>query len=384
MSRIIPWHPGLPRTLQVSGFGFSEWLFNGEYDILAASGNQAHQPRQPTWKKRSDVALAWINFSHQHGRWMLSTSKGQLILARHAKASPAGGWEKGISVTAFFQTPSPLAMMAFPCPEQSLEFYMGTKTNSESKGRRSQALLQRPDLIFLETTEGEQIPAVHKRYPGTSLTLLYSHGNAEDLGISLDYIDVLSNFCRANILAYEYVGYSLSRLEGFAPSEARCYQSIDAAWRYLTLDLGLRPWDIVLYGRSIGSGPTVDLASRAPATECAGVILQCPIASAGRCVFGTDSPVTWLAQSLDMFVNVDKIAEVHRPVAIMHGTKDDVVSCANGEELYDLLQKPFDPLWLKGYGHNNMPIRECANYMACFLDYIKAEVSWRTRSSWTM
>lgn len=41
---------------------------------------------------------------------------------------------------------------------------------------------------------------------------------------------------------------------------------------------------IILFGRSIGTGPTVELALRHP--ELRGVVLQSPMESCGRVVFG--------------------------------------------------------------------------------------------------
>ena len=92
------------------------------------------------------------------------------------------------------------------------------------------------------------------------------------------------------MFAYDYVGYSTSQLEGDAPSEAGCLRAITAAWEYLTRDLGVSPGDIVLYGRSIGSGPTCDLASRPGCRDAiAGVVLQCPILSGGSVLLGPDN-----------------------------------------------------------------------------------------------
>lgn len=44
------------------------------------------------------------------------------------------------------------------------------------------------------------------------------------------------------------------------------------------------PSGIILFGRSIGTGPTVELALRHP--ELRGVVLQSPMESCGRVVFG--------------------------------------------------------------------------------------------------
>jgi hypothetical protein len=56
------------------------------------------------------------------------------------------------------------------------------------------------------------------------------------------------------VFAYDYVGYSTSAFEGFAPSEHGCCCAAAAAWAHLTDDLGVSPAAVVLYGRSIGSG----------------------------------------------------------------------------------------------------------------------------------
>ena len=92
-----------------------------------------------------------------------------------------------------------------------------------------------------------------------------------------------------HVFAYDYVGYSTSQLEGDAPSEQGCVRAITAAWAYLTQDLGVAPGDIVLYGRSIGSGPTCALASLPQCRDSiAGVVLQCPILSGGAVLLGPD------------------------------------------------------------------------------------------------
>merc|ERR1719263_1568891 len=118
------------------------------------------------------------------------------------------------------------------------------------------------------------------------------------MGLQLDFIDELSAKTNADVFAYEYVGYSLSKLEGLEPSEAACYRSIDAAWKFLSEVLRIPPQQIIIYGRSIGSGPAVDLASRdtvdgsssSPMNVC-GVLLQSPLESGARAVLGWTTSV---------------------------------------------------------------------------------------------
>ena len=67
--------------------------------------------------------------------------------------------------------------------------------------------------------------------------------------------------------------------------------------------------------------------------------LQAPIASGARVVFG-DAGVA--ARPLDIFTNYSKIGRVTRPVAIMHGSADQVVPISNGEALFDALKSPHE------------------------------------------
>ena len=108
-------------------------------------------------------------------------------------------------------------------------------------------LRRRSDLILLQTASGETTAAVHivnrRRADSRPLTILYSHANAEDLGLSLPFADVLSRFCGCDVLAYEYLGYSISSGE---PSEAGCLECVDAALAYLLDDCGLEPHRVCL------------------------------------------------------------------------------------------------------------------------------------------
>ncbi|MGI9072816.1 MAG: alpha/beta hydrolase [Bryobacteraceae bacterium] len=76
-------------------------------------------------------------------------------------------------------------------------------------------------------------------------------------------------------LVVDYRGYGKSQGE---PSERGLYQDADAAYAEL-LHLGYGPERIVIQGESLGTAIAVDLAMR---KQCAGVILESPLMSAGR------------------------------------------------------------------------------------------------------
>lgn len=92
-----------------------------------------------------------------------------------------------------------------------------------------------------------------------------------------------------------------------SPCELNVYADAEAAFEYLTEEIGLSPHQIVLYGRSLGSGPSCYLAQKS-ARECksvGGLILHSPFASVYRVVVNLGFTV-----SGDKFPNIDRINEV--------------------------------------------------------------------------
>jgi len=132
----------------------------------------------------------------------------------------------------------------------------------------------------------------------------------------------------------------------------------------------------VLYGRSIGTGPTVDLAADTRASTrgahsplgAAGVLLQSPIES-GASVLGGSALAT-IGYFADIFCSYKKVARIAARTAIMHGVSDAVVPVANGEALFAKLQAQHPPLWMAGRGHNDMPEREVVAYAKQFVEAV--------------
>merc|ERR1712139_232514 len=77
------------------------------------------------------------------------------------------------------------------------------------------------DLIWLPTEYSSQpVPAFFVPHPAADYTLIFSHGNAEDLGCIFDWQHELSYHLKVNVLAYDYAGYGQS---GESPDEQNCY-----------------------------------------------------------------------------------------------------------------------------------------------------------------
>lgn len=92
---------------------------------------------------------------------------------------------------------------------------------------------------------------------------------------------------QVNIFAYDYSGYGASTGQ---PSVRNTLADIAAAFDFLCSQYNKRPEDICLYGQSVGSGPTVHLASMLP--TLAGVVLHTCDFSLGFLSFSMDAQRT--------------------------------------------------------------------------------------------
>ena len=192
-----------------------------------------------------------------------------------------------------------------------------------------------------ETTNAWYVPAEGTRRG----YLLFSHGNAGNIGDRLDSIAIFRRL-GLDVVIYDFGGYGRSSGK---PSESRCYDDIRSVWRYLIEDRGAAAEEIVLFGRSLGAGPTCQLATE---VSPAAVILESPFRSVPEMAHGLYPwlPVRLLARTrLD---NEAKIANIEAPLLVIHSVDDDIIPFAHGERLFELANEPKRFLEIHG-DHNS-------------------------------
>lgn len=199
------------------------------------------------------------------------------------------------------------------------------------------------EILKLTTQSGKRISAVYLQNPGARFTLLLSHGNAEDIGDDRFWLDDL-RAAGFSVLAYDYEGYGTS--EG-KPSESAAYADENAAYDYLVQSLKVPASDIVIYGRSLGSGPAVHLAARRPVGA---LILQSPFVSAFRVL--TKVPLL----PFDKFPNYKEIGRINCPLLIIHGESDALINPWHGRKLFELANEPKRYLSIPRADHNDLEI----------------------------
>lgn len=108
---------------------------------------------------------------------------------------------------------------------------------------------------------------------------------------------------------------------------------------------------LVIWGRSLGSGPSTYVAS---VRDAKALLLETPFLSAVTVAWERYPflPVGLVMQ--DQFPVNEWIADVSEPVLVAHGTADTTIGVSNGERLHALAPNP-DALWIEpGAGHSHL------------------------------
>lgn len=202
------------------------------------------------------------------------------------------------------------------------------------------------DEIFLDTTDGARLNALHFYTDNPKGLILYFHGNAGDLSrwgeivlpfVDLDY-DVL-------VMDYRNYGKSTGKL-----SEQALYQ--DAQLFYTYAKEKYPEEQLIIYGRSLGTGIASQLTSQNRPQK---LILETPFYSLSEIAQERFPflPVSYLLRY--KIPSYQFLQRVNCPVRIFHGTNDNVVPYASGKKLYDSISNDDKKIYTIPNGnHNNL------------------------------
>jgi abhydrolase domain-containing protein 17 len=219
------------------------------------------------------------------------------------------------------------------------------------------------ESFYTKTKRGNKIACLYIKNPKktSKYTILFSHGNAADLGMLTGFYCRLVHHLNVDLFSYDYSGYGRSTGK---PSEKNLYADVEAAWHELIKRYDIKKENIILYGQSIGTAPVVDLGTK---VEPAGVVLHSPLMSGIRLLFPVKR--TWLC---DAFPIIDKISKIKSPTLVIHGTHDEIINFSHGLQIYDQCQNAVEPLWVKGAGHND--IEQYKSYFERLLNFMNHDL----------
>jgi uncharacterized protein len=165
--------------------------------------------------------------------------------------------------------------------------------------------------------------------------VLISHGNYGNIGYGgRPQFYAWFRDLGVNLFAYDYRGFGAS--EG-SPSEAGVYADAAAAYRYLTDSLHVPPSRIILFGHSLGTGVTIELARH---VRAAGLIVEdayTSVVDRGQEVFPL-LPIRLIARS--RFASIAKVGALRLPKLFLHARNDRTIPIEHGRRLFAAAAEP--------------------------------------------
>jgi len=221
--------------------------------------------------------------------------------------------------------------------------------------------------VWFTAGDGTRLYGWFLPHPEPKMAILYCHGNGENVARAANYLGELRDAMSASVFVFDYRGYG--RSEG-KPFETGIVEDGMAAQRWLAVRMGIKPKDVVIWGRSLGGGVAVAVAARQDARA---LVLENTFCSAVDVAAGRYRlfPVRWLMRN--RYDSLDCIGDYNGPVFQSHGTLDTIVPIQYGRRLFDAIpsaQKRF--LELPDIGHNHSRPANYYSEVAAFLDDVFA------------
>lgn len=216
--------------------------------------------------------------------------------------------------------------------------YKGEDENPATLGLRYEA-------VSFTTSDGERLVAWQLEPERPRADIVYFHGNGGNLSL---WLPVLATLHRLGyrVLAVDYRGYGRST---GSPTEEGLYLDAEATVRHAARGRSpQRP--LVFWGRSLGA--TV-AASATRVVMPDGLILEGGFPDKAAVIRRH-----LLFRALNVFSSyrfptVELMREFHRPVLVLHGTRDAIIPFALGRELFDRLHHPKQFVAIEGADHND-------------------------------
>jgi fermentation-respiration switch protein FrsA (DUF1100 family) len=231
-------------------------------------------------------------------------------------------------------------------------------------GNWNQSLVAVEDVEF-KSLDGTPLHGWFVACPDARATILYFHGNGENVGQQAHLLKELRDRFQVNVFAFDYRGYGKS---AGSPTEQGIQLDARAALVWLNERTGTQPAEILFFGRSIGAAIAIELAAD---KGCKGLVLQSAFSSLpdATAVHYPWAPVAWLMRN--RYPSQELIGNCRQPVLQTHGTADRIIPLACGQKLFNaVISKHKRFVALPGAGHNGYPSTEFWIALSEFLDVI--------------
>ena len=208
-----------------------------------------------------------------------------------------------------------------------------------------------PEVVYKLYIINDYLPIlVFTPFINNNICIIYSHGNCGDLGTCIkEYADIATN-TNCTLVSYEYPGYGMCK--GQEASESQCVKNIKLTYKFARENLGFNSNQIILYGYSLGTGISFDLACDKN-FPILGLILQSPYLSIMRILYEINK-----TKYFDLFNNCDKAKYLNTKTLFIHGNNDNVIPYIHGRILAKIIPEKcnYKFITVDKANHNNMII----------------------------
>ena len=203
--------------------------------------------------------------------------------------------------------------------------------------------LTNASVVEIPTSNGEKITGWYAPPAAGKPVIVYCKGNANTFS---------SEYQRFEQFAADGYGFVAFDYRGFMASPGELNQTNVLADALAAFDWAKQKgFPLVIWGRSLGSGPATYVASERDADA---LFLETPFDSAvsvARDRYGF-FPVDWLM--LDKYPVDQWIAKVTEPVFVAHGTADRTIAEYHGQRVYDLAPNKAGIWIVPGADHSDL------------------------------
>lgn len=190
--------------------------------------------------------------------------------------------------------------------------------------------------------------------------ILYSYGNMCSIS-SIITQNKIERFYKLphdiDIVFYDYPGYCPGYEHNIENFEEECYIFITSVYNWL-IKSGYKHYNLYIMGISLGSGPSIDLATK---YNHKGLILLCPLKS----ILDIDMVKYDILKSVlnyvtgNMFCNLDKlqnidISKLNDKTLFIHGSDDTLINCTHSKEMKDIIGSSADCYIIEKGTHINL------------------------------